>query len=150
MMTARRRTLIVSDDPELLSSLTRTLEAMGFEVETALDYNEAVDHIVQRRLRLVCVDLNLPRDGGFDVCELVRSDPALGGVQILVMSEHDTPQEMADAEEAGANAFVRKPFASELIQQYVRAMLEGRKSSRPTIRELRPSDYPPPSSGGSS
>ena len=145
MIAARRTSLIVTDDPEVQLSLTRTLEAMGFEVETALDYNEAVDHIVERRFRLVCVDLNLPRDGAFDVCELVRSDPALEGVQILVMSEHGTPQEMADAEEAGANAFVRKPFGVEVFEKYVRAMLAGRTSSRPTIRELRPSHFPPPS-----
>jgi len=145
-MKARGRVLVVTDDPELLSSMTTAFEQMNFEVRCALDDAEAAERLLDRPVRLVCIDLNLPRDSGFDVCELVRGDRSLDDVQILVMSDRGTPEEMADAEEAGANAFVRKPFGVPLLRRYVTAMLERRSPSRGTVRELKPSTFPPPSS----
>ncbi len=134
--------LLVTDDPPLRSTMTSVLQSMELEVISAVDYHDALE---QRRARtpiLVCVDLNLPRESGYDVCELIRREPSLLGVQILMMSDHGTPEEMADAEEAGANAFVRKPFGDELLERCVRALLEGRAPSLPTIRQLCPSDAP--------
>ena len=145
--TTRGWTLIVSDDPALQRLMADVLRSMRFETTHAIDFHEASERIGERELVLVCVDSSLPRDSGFDVCEFVRADPGRANVQILVMSDRVTPEDMSDAEEVGANAFVRKPFAADLLESYVNAMLERRAASRPAIRELRPSTFPPPAGG---
>ncbi len=138
----RGKILVVSDDPSLQDLMAEILQSMQFELTQAIDYHEAIERLSVEEVRLVCVDLNLPRDSGFDVCELVRRDPSLANVQILVISDRVTPEDMSDAEEVGANAFVRKPFTAAVLRSYVHAMLERRPASRPTIRELRPSKFP--------
>lgn len=140
----RDTALLVTDDPELQAEMAEALEAMAWEIVVAIDHRSAVARIREHAPQLICVDLALPRDSGFDLCEFVRSDASRQSVQILVMSDRDTPEDMADAEEAGANAFLRKPFSMHLLGRYVEAMRRRRPSSQTTIRALAPSTYPPP------
>jgi DNA-binding response OmpR family regulator len=44
---------------------------------------------------------------------------------------------MAHAEEAGANAFLKKPFTMQRLLKYVSALLDGPQTSRPSVRRLR-------------
>lgn len=141
---SRDTALLVTDDPELQTEMAAALEAMGCEIVVAIDHRSAVLRIREHAPQLICVDLALPRDSGFDLCEFVRSDPSRVSVQILVMSDRDTPEDMADAEEAGANAFLRKPFPMDVLGRYVAAMRERHAPSLTTIRVLAPSTYPPP------
>jgi len=142
-MESRRNVLLVTDDLPLRGTMTASLRGMGFDVVIAVDYYEAVEYLGSSSPSLVCVDLNLPRESGYHVCEFLRRDARLKDVPILLMSDHGTPQEMADAEEAGANTFVKKPFGNDLLERCVTAMLERRAPSLPSIRQLRPSDHPP-------
>ncbi len=140
----RDAVLLVTDDPDLQAEMAEALEALGCEIVVAIDHRSAVARIREHAPRLICVDLALPRDSGFDLCEFVRSDPVHASVQILVMSDRDTPEDMADAEEAGANAFLRKPFPMRQLGGYVAAMRERHPPVHTTIRVLAPSTYPPP------
>jgi DNA-binding response OmpR family regulator len=143
-LPSRDTALLVTDDPDLQAEMAAVLEAMGCEIVVAIDHRSAVARIRESAPQLICVDLALPRDSGFDLCEFVRSDPSRVSVQILVISDRDTPEDMADAEEAGANAFLRKPFSMHVLERYVAAMRGRRPSSQTTIRALAPSTYPPP------
>lgn len=136
--------LLVTDDPDLQIEMTEILEAMSHDVLCAIDHREAVERIDAHSPHLICVDLSLPRDSGFDVCEYVRRDPARASMQILVMSDRRTPIDMAEAEEAGANAFIGKPFHRDEFAPCVESMLGHRPSTRVHLRELRPSTIPPP------
>jgi CheY-like chemotaxis protein len=135
--------LIVSHDPTLVRTMSTALETLGFQVADAIDQRDAIDKIEQRTPQLVCVDLNLPRDSGYEVCEYVRARPDLIRVQILVLSDRSSPVDIAQAEDAGANAFVRKPLQVEHLARYMVSMLECRPPSRPMFRALRPSNFPP-------
>ena len=64
----------------------------------------------ESRPDLVCLDLMLPELSGFEVCEFMRSIPALMSVPILVMSARAKPMDRAFAEEVGATAYLIKPF----------------------------------------
>ena len=134
--------LIVTHDPVLTGTATRALVALGFEVTDAIDHRSALEQIRQRVPQFVCVDLSLPRESGFELCEDLRAIPDYAAVQILVLSERWTAIDLAAAEEAGANAFVRKPVDGAHLAHYMRSMLERRHPSRPDFRELRPSDLP--------
>jgi DNA-binding response OmpR family regulator len=143
--TRGKLVLLVEDDPSLRTSMKALFDAMELEVVVAVDYRAAVERIGERVPSLVVLDLNLPRDSGYDVIEHVRRAPGLYWVQILVISERRSPEDMAYAEEAGANAFLKKPFTNEQLAKYVKTLLGG-NYSRPSVRALRRTD-PPPSSG---
>ena len=133
-----RVVLVVEDDPGLQRSMVKCLEEARFKVEATLDCETAVQYLSSKeRPSLVCVDLALPRESGFQLCEHIRRTPQLLFVPILVTSDRVSPEDMAHAEEAGANAFLKKPFTMRQLLKYVLALLDGPHSSRPSVRRLR-------------
>jgi DNA-binding response OmpR family regulator len=58
------------------------------------------------------------------------------------MGDRSSPEDMAHAEEVGADAFLKKPFTRERLWKYVVTLLDGPHASRPSVRRLRRSDIP--------
>ena len=117
------RVLIVHSDPAFAATLKRAFEDLGFVADVAIDCKGAIRHIDQRPPDIVCVSLDLPRDSGYDLCESIRHSPELDHVQIMVISDRHSPEVVAYAEEAGANAFLKRPFRLDLLAEYVTRML---------------------------
>jgi DNA-binding response OmpR family regulator len=144
---ARRRILLVHDEPEFTDAVKRTLSELGFEVEVAIDPGDAISRLLTRMPDAVCVHLNLPRGSGYDVCDFIRGDASLQRLPILVMSDRQTPEELAYAEEAGANVFLSLPSPSRGLASlgaYLRPLVEGASpTSAPNLFQLR--STPPPS-----
>ncbi len=135
----RRRALIVDDDPSLLHEmLTFLRDARGFEVLAAYDFRGALYELQTREPPdVACIDLVLPRESGYELCEYIRSHPLLGMLPIVVTGIGSAPVEMAQAEGVGANAFLKKPFPMALLATYIDVLLESPKTSRPGVRLLR-------------
>jgi CheY-like chemotaxis protein len=133
----RRLALIVEDDPTLQRAMRAELDAAKFDVLLAYDLDTAVRHLAKSEPQLVCVDLGLPSASGYEVCEYIRRQSHLLNVPILVTSERGFPEDMAHAEEAGADAFLKKPFTMKRLMKYITALLDGPSTSRPSIRRLR-------------
>lgn len=138
---SRLRMLLVHDEPEFTEAVKTTLSDMGFEVDVAIDPGDAVVQLLSRLPDLVCVNLNLPRDSGYDVCELIRGDASLDKLPIVVMSDRHFPEDLAYAEEAGADVFLRLPSPSralDTLSENLRPFLEGRAPvSAPGVFHLR-------------
>jgi DNA-binding response OmpR family regulator len=135
--TTNRIALVVEDDPLLQQTMAKHLERAKFQVLAALDFDSAVRHVSAVKPDIACVDLGLPRESGYELCEHIRSQPHLVWLPILVTSERSFPEDMAHAEEAGANAFLKKPFTMRQLLKYVSALLDGPQTSRPSVRRLR-------------
>jgi DNA-binding response OmpR family regulator len=118
------------------------LVEQAFRVECAMDYRGAVKLLEVHHPDLVCLDIALPRESGLELCEHIRKNEQFAVVPILVLSDRCLPEDMANAEEAGANAFLKKPFKREKLLKYVSRLLDGPYVSRPSVRRLRRSDAP--------
>jgi DNA-binding response OmpR family regulator len=138
----KRTVLVVEDHPPERDAIVRILLSQDFKVETAQDYQSAVKYMESRVPTLVCLDLTLPRESGFELCEFMQRDARLRYVPILVMSDRASPEDMAHAEHVGANAFLKKPFTREKLIKYVTTLLDGPHASRPSVRRLRRSEAP--------
>ncbi|MGD0526156.1 MAG: response regulator [Polyangiaceae bacterium] len=138
MKSALRTVLVVEDDPALQVNMTRHLSGCGFSVLAAADYHGALAHVQSSPLHVVYVDLGLPNESGYELCERIRLERHQRFVPIVVTGERGFPEDMARAEEAGANAFLRKPFSMRLLTESLQMLLEGGSGeSRPPIRRLR-------------
>lgn len=129
--------LVVEDDAALLEAMRRGLSAAHFDVLAAYDYQTAVAQLQNPRIDFICIDLGLPNESGYELCERVRQEPALCFVPIVVTDERGFPEDMARAEDAGANAFLKKPFSMELLSDCLDMLTVGGAQSRPPIRRLR-------------
>ncbi len=138
----KRMVLVVEDHPAERDATVRILKSQDFRVETASDYLGAVKFMETNIPSLVCLDLTLPRESGFEVCEYMQREARLRFVPIIVMSDRSSPEDMAHAEHVGANAFLKKPFTRDKLVKYVTTLLDGPHASRPSVRRLRRSDPP--------
>lgn len=118
----RRVTILVVEDDSALREFLCTALADEFEVAGAVSGEEAVD--LARRLRpdVVLLDVMLPGLSGLDVVRVIRADPSLRDTPVLVMTAF-SEIDAGDAEAAGANRFLAKPFDLQQLTAAVRDLL---------------------------
>src|ERR1700690_2419097 len=102
------RILVVDDHPVVRRGLKALLGAHpGWEVvDEAADGVEAVDKTGQLTPDVVVLDLSMPRMGGLEACRLIRKN--VPESEILVVTQHDSPQMMQEAGAAGARGYAVK------------------------------------------
>jgi DNA-binding response OmpR family regulator len=127
--TAQRLALVVDDDPELGHAMVTLLANMDFDVIAASHYDEALTLLRVREPDLVCIDVGLPAQSGYDLCEYIRGPMGRSLVPILLMSDWALPQDVASAEEAGANAFLQKPFSMRELTTCVEALVTPERAA---------------------
>ncbi len=133
----KRVIVLVEDHPTQREAFRRCLVEKNFQVELATDYHGAIEVVKDCVPDLFCLDLTLPRESGLELCEYIRTNDRLRSIPILVISDRNTPEDMANAEEAGANAFLKKPFPRDRLLKYVGVLLDGPHASSPSVRRLR-------------
>ncbi|CAN5584836.1 response regulator [soil metagenome] len=117
--------LLVVDDSKLMRDMVaaclRPLGAVTFEFAgTGL---EAIERLALATFDLVLLDLNMPDVGGIEVIEFVRAQDRLKTLPILIVTTRGDDASRARVLEAGASAFLAKPFAPEQILAEVRRLL---------------------------
>jgi two-component system chemotaxis response regulator CheY len=134
----KRCALIVDGDPDLRKSLAKQLERIDFDVLSTNHYEGGVQCLATHDFHFVCVDVQLPNRSGYELCEHMRTALGLGTLPILMMSEYGTPEDLAYAESAGANAFLCKPFSMREFTDCVESLLTATRWTAPSIHELQP------------
>jgi DNA-binding response OmpR family regulator len=126
----QRRALVVEDDPRLRRSMSAHIAAMGFQVLTASHYAAALAHLDAGALDIACIDIGLPTESGYELCEHIRGPLGLKFLSIMMTSEFGSPEYLAYAEHAGADAFLVKPFSMPELGLNISALLSGRMRAR--------------------
>jgi DNA-binding response OmpR family regulator len=116
--------LFVDDEPSLQKQVTSHFAKLGLEVVALGDGDAALSALRERRPDLVCLDLYLPRMSGYEVCEQIRNDPAFDGLAVLMTSSRASIEARAYSYEAGANAYLGKPYSLDQLAREVRRLLD--------------------------
>ena len=126
------RILLVEDDRHLSASLSEALEALQYTVDVASDGETAWQNINLLSYDLMLMDITLPRIDGLTLCQRLRSHRI--NSPVLMLTARDTSQDKVAGLEAGADAYMVKPFdLAELIAQ-IRALLRrGQTSTSPFL-----------------
>jgi response regulator RpfG family c-di-GMP phosphodiesterase len=118
------RLLLVDDDPGLRALLRATLDAVDVEVDDAEDAPSALVAIRQRHPDAIVLDVNLPGMDGLAFCRQLKAAPETKEIPIVVLSGSDGGTSVA-AVEAGADAFLRKPFSPLELLSIVERLAGG-------------------------
>ncbi|MFC0399832.1 PAS domain S-box protein [Paraburkholderia rhizosphaerae] len=111
-----RRTVLVVDDEEDGRSLLRdVLEPLGFHVHEAADGESAVSEAVRLRPHAILMDMRMPRVDGLAATRRIRAMAELAGTVIFAISASAFEHNRARCLEAGADAFIPKPFRQERL-----------------------------------
>jgi len=120
-----KQILIAEDEPNIVVSLEFLLQSAGHAVSVARDGQQALSMLRESRPDLIVLDVMLPIVNGFEVCQRVRNEPDLRDVKILMLTAHGRKTEMTRGLDAGANAYMTKPFATRELLRTVSELLLG-------------------------
>jgi CheY-like chemotaxis protein len=118
-------TILICDDEPSLRELMRVALEGSYRFAEAEDAAEALRLTKELRPDVLLLDVMLPGGSGLDLLQTIRADPDLSTTRIVVVSAWASAQDRRRAEEAGADAFVPKPFAPEQLVTVVDRLLEG-------------------------
>jgi len=124
------RILLVEDDHHLAASLSEALEAQQYTVDVAQNGEAAWQQIALLPYDLMLMDVTLPQVDGLTLCQRLRSRGIASPV--LMLTARDTSRDKVAGLDAGADAYMVKPFdLSELVAQ-IRALLRRGQMTHPT------------------
>ena len=107
-----RGVLVVDDDPFIRKLIATTLEDVSeFVLHEAADGLEALEVAARESPVLVFLDVDMPRLNGIDTCRRLREDDAGAAVTIVMLTAAHGDSVESDAEQAGADLFLTKPFS---------------------------------------
>jgi DNA-binding response OmpR family regulator len=115
--------LIADDDPDILELVSLTLERDGYEVVQARNGEEAVRLAAERRPHLAVLDLTMPGIDGCEVTRRLRAAESDRNLPILILSAFAEDRQTARALEAGADAYMKKPFSPRDLLAKARSMI---------------------------
>ena len=117
--------LVVDDEPVSRASMAARLKRLGYRVLQAEDGAAGLALLRQERPELTILDWMMPKMDGPSFCEVVRQDPAIQSSQILMMTGHDRPEEIAEGLARGADDFMSKAASGQEITARVQAGLRA-------------------------
>ena len=141
-MASPGRILLIEDDREISSTISGVLSAAGYDIITAPNGIEGRKLIEAEQPALVITDMMMPRMGGFPVLEFLRtldSPP-----RVVMITANEGGRHKAYAEMRGVDAYLRKPFAMDVLIDTIERILSGEgagtaaaKASPPKKRATR-------------
>ena len=120
---AKKRVLIVDDDPDILDVLHLTLPEEEYEVAEAHDGQEALDKVYERPPDLVILDYIMPKLDGRSVCQKLKKDILLRHMPIIILTGKGDVKDKVQGLDAGADDYIVKPFEPEELLARIRMTL---------------------------
>jgi DNA-binding response OmpR family regulator len=117
--------VVADDDEDILLLVTTRLHRDGFEVVPARNGIEAVARVQERKPRVVVLDVGMPGMDGIEVLGAIRSDPALAGTRVLLLTAKAQESDVRRGFDAGADAYMKKPFSPAALAVRVRELYDG-------------------------
>jgi len=115
--------LIIEDDAGVCELLFSSLAKSGYRVSVAHRGEAALSQIEEDPPALVILDLNLPDMNGLDVCRVMRRDPWMSKIPVLMLTGKTEEDDIVAGLEVGADDYVTKPFSPRLLDARVKSLL---------------------------
>ena len=116
---------LVDDDRNILTSVSMTLEAEGFEVETYSDGQTAFEAFSKRMPELAVLDIKMPRMDGMDLLQRLRQKSS---IPVIFLTSKDDEIDEVLGLRMGADDYVKKPFSQRLLVERIRALLRRQEA----------------------
>jgi PAS domain S-box-containing protein len=122
--------LHVDDYPAGRYAVSELLRRRGFVVVEATNGVDTL-RLVRQNPDLVLLDVNLPDMSGYEICRLIKSDPATADIPVVHLSStYITGRDWAAGLEAGADSYLAQPVDEQVIVATIRALLRARRAEK--------------------
>jgi DNA-binding response OmpR family regulator len=115
--------LVAEDDEDILLLVATRLKRDGYDVVTARSGAEALALLQERRPEVAVLDIGMPPPDGLEIVRRVRRDAELRGTRLLLLTAKAQESDIRRGLEAGADAYVSKPFSPADLSARVKDLL---------------------------
>ncbi|MFA5144307.1 MAG: response regulator [Candidatus Omnitrophota bacterium] len=122
----KKKILLVDDEKDLVSTMVYQLQAAGYDVITAYDGLDGLEKGKKEKVDLIILDLMLPKMDGYKVCALLKKDSRYSRIPIILFTARAQDSDIRMGEEAGANAYVVKPFDSKMLLKKIEELINAK------------------------
>ena len=137
-MSAHKKILFVDDETINLDFFDVMLSKLGFVVEKARDGVEGLEKLKRFSPDLILLDNIMPRMSGWEFTKIVKSDPKLREIPIVMFSALDDVNDKIEGFELGVDDYITKPFNFSEVLARIRAVLRNRELyTQIVVRESR-------------
>ncbi len=121
--------LIADDEPYIVRSLSYILQREGIPFDVATDGQQAIEKARRLKPKVLFLDIMMPQKSGLEVCSLIKQDPALRSMHIIMLTAKGQEDDKQKSREAGADEYITKPFSPRQVLERVKDILGGRIGS---------------------
>lgn len=118
-----QKILVVDDSATAVAAIVSSLKGHGYEISTASDGDEGLLKAKTDAPDLVVLDVVMPGMNGFQLCRMLKRDPATKATKVVLVTSKDQPPDRFWGLRQGADAYVTKPFDSRLLLDTVASLL---------------------------
>lgn len=137
-MTNNKQVLVVDDDQAIRELLAEYLSKNNFEVITAHDGKEMDEKLLEHRPDLIILDIMLPGDDGFVLCQRIRQS---SNVPIIMLTANSDEMDRILGLEIGADDYIGKPFSPRELLARIKALLRRTQFVKESLKSPEKTRY---------
>ena len=122
MKSENHRILIIDDERPILMTLEALLQRHGYRVDTAPNASQGLKLLKSKSPPLVLLDIQLPDADGLETLDRIKAE--LPGIQVIILTAHDSLNNAIESIKRGAYHFISKPYAPEELLSLIEKALE--------------------------
>ena len=127
---APRQILVADDDPAILRLVKAILEKEDFQVVTAKDGKEAYKLLQSGEdFKAAIFDVVMPYIQGTELVAFMKSEKRLMNIPVIIMTAEQNPKYSSESLQAGAVAFLPKPFTASQLKLMLHMFIDKTKSA---------------------
>ncbi len=123
MIMIMKKILIIDDEPDIVELVSYNLIKSGYHVDHALDGDAALKKLTHNNYDLIVLDLMLPLIDGLQLCSIVRNNPRLSHMPIIMLTARADEFDKVHGLEMGADDYITKPFSPKELIARIKAII---------------------------
>jgi signal transduction histidine kinase/ligand-binding sensor domain-containing protein/DNA-binding response OmpR family regulator len=127
MFTDKQAVLVIDDDAEIRNYIISILEP-NYVIYNAADGDKGLETAKLKLPDLIVCDIMMPGLNGIELCRIIKQDPLLNFIPMILLTASSSPQSRIDGLESGADDYISKPFDNDILLARVANLLQNRKN----------------------
>jgi chemosensory pili system protein ChpA (sensor histidine kinase/response regulator) len=127
--SAAAKAIVVDDSISARRTLAKVVRDAGFDVRAAIDGLEAVALLERMTPDIILTDMEMPRMNGLELTGHVRARAETRDIPVIMVTSRSTDKHRRQAEAAGVNVYLTKPFSEETLLKHIGLLAKRRQAA---------------------
>lgn len=138
-----KKILLADDSVTIQKVISLTFAGEDYDLEIVGDGEAAISKIQEVKPDLIMADVSMPKKNGYEICEIVKNDPDLKHIPVMLLAGTFEPLNEEEARRVGSDDYMVKPFESQEIIDKVEDIFTRPTAVQPSVEEAGFEAAPP-------